>query len=211
MPQLLPVANSVSASTQNTTTGSVAAVRVSRQAPIAQATKPSSSFMRAKAKATTADLQGIDSGVYSASVLARMQDSPADDLFFYVPSGKTWGFFDGSQLNPNGLAFKAFKMMAAKGEATRVDVPSFPERGRYLLASKHGGKGWVMLCNFKRSDDAVLRLKGATPVSVLRLDDVCRLEEVRDDWRWDAAPCNLLLKAPLASTSAMWLVECNLD
>lgn len=165
----------------------------------------------AKAKATTADLQGIDSGVYSASVLARMQDSPADDLFFYVPSGKTWGFFDGSQLNPNGLAFKAFKMMAAKGEAARVDVPSFPERGRYLLASKHGGKGWVMLCNFKRSDDAVLELKGATPVSVLRLDDVCRLEEVRDDWRWDAAPGTLLLKAPLASTSAMWLVECNLD
>ena len=164
----------------------------------------------ATAKATHADLNGIDSGVYTASVLARMQDSPADDLFFYVPSGRTWGFFEFGRLNASGLAFKAFKMLAAKGEAARVDAPSFPERGRYLLASKHEGRGWVMLCNFKRSDDAFLALKGAQPVTVRRLDREVLLEEVKA-WGWNAKSGVLSLKAPLNSTSAMWLVECKLD
>lgn len=162
------------------------------------------------ARATAADLQGIDAGVYAASVLARMQDSAADDLFFYTPSGRLWGFFVRGGMNPNGYAFKAFQMLAAKGEAVRVDAPSFPERGRYLLAAKHAGKGWVMLCNFKRSDDAVLVLKGGTPVKVRRLDQEVMLEEVKA-WKWNDKQGVLTLTAPLASTSAMWLVECNLS
>ena len=162
------------------------------------------------ARATAEDLMGVDAGVYAASVLARMQDSPANDLFFYTPSGALWGFFVRGGMNANWYAFKAFQMLAAKGEAVRVDVPSFPERGRYLLASKHGGKGWVMLCNFKRSDDAYLTLKGAKPVTVRRLDREVMLEEVKA-WNWNAKSGVLSLKAPLASTSAMWLVECKLD
>ena len=162
------------------------------------------------ARATAADLKGADSGVYTASVLARMQDSPADELFFYAPGSGGWGFFEAGGMNATWYAFKAFQMMSAKGAATRVDVPSKHGYGRYVLASKCHGRGWVMLCNFKRLHDAYLELKGGAPVSVRRLDQETMLEEV-SAWDWDAQRRILWLKQPLGSTSAMWLVECKLD
>ena len=162
------------------------------------------------ARATAADLKGADAGVYTASVLARMQDSPADDLFFYAPASGAWGFFVPGGMNANWYAFKAFQMMAAKGQAVRVDAPSFLTRGRYMLASKHDGKGWLMFCNFKRSDDVYLEVKGGVPVSVRRLDQETMLEEV-SAWDWNAKRSVLWLKPPLGSTSTLWLVECKLD
>ena len=160
-------------------------------------------------RVSSADLTGVDSGVYASAVLSRLHDSPVDDMFYYSATLGYWGLVAGRTRRPAWHAFKAFQQLAAQGEAVRVDVPSFPEAGRYALAAKHGGKGHAMLSSFKRGDDWKLTVKGAKPVSVKRLDNALKLETTKA-WKWNAGTGALTLVAPVGSTSALWLVEFDL-
>lgn len=162
-----------------------------------------------KAARTRSDLTGIDAAAYAASVLSRMQDAPADDLFYYAATGATWGLLRGSEKLPVYYVFKAFAALAAKGEAERVDAPSRAGVGRYVLAAKHGGRGFALVTNFKRGDDCRVLARGAAsarPASVKLIDDAESLAETTG-WELDSKTGELVLIAPISCPSAVWLVE----
>ena len=161
---------------------------------------------------TVKNLTGIDAAAYAASGLSRMQDAPADDLFYYAATGQTWGLLRGSEKLPVYYVFKAFAALAAKGEALRVDAPSRAGVGRYVLAAKHGGRGFALVTNFRRGDDCRVSVRGAAarPASVRVINDAEMLEETAD-WEIDAKTGELVLIAPVSCPSAVWLVEWKID
>lgn len=159
------------------------------------------------------DLTGIDSAVYASSVLSRFQDSPVDDMFYYAANTSIWGLFYSGRKLPVWHVFKAFATMAAKGEAVRVDVPARIGDNRYVLASKHGGKGYLMVSNFRIAKDCFFNVKDAgKPVSVKVLGNGQGLEKTTR-WNWTAdgkGGGRIRLTAPESCSSAMWLVEFDL-
>lgn len=159
---------------------------------------------------TMSDLHGIDSGVYASSVLSRLQDSPADDLFYYRASG-IWGLVNGSERRDAWYAFKAFAILADKGEAIRVAAPSLADAGRYVLAAKHGGRGYVMVSNFRRADACRVALLGASGVESVKVLDARRKLEDYDYWDGRKDVRELELIAPPSSSSSLFLIEVTLS
>ena len=158
-------------------------------------------------------LKGADSAAYAAGVLAHLQDTPADELCYYSATLGCWALVDGLRRLPGWYVFKAFATLAAKGEATRIDAPSNVGHELYLLASKHGGRGYALVTSFCRMWPVSLTVRNAgRPTRVLVIDEMHDLEPLDGKWwTWDAKAGTVSLKPGAGCASTVWLVEFDLN
>lgn len=151
-------------------------------------------------------LTGLESGVFTAAVLMRMQDSVIDKMAFYEMMSSTWGLVDADKLPlPSYWALKAFAALVRDGR--RVEASSRPGAGWNLMAAKgRDGKGHVLVSAFKTDGAPRLRIHGGMrPVSVKALDAIRELESV-DGWTWDAASETFRIDRDCGE-SGLWLVD----
>ena len=154
----------------------------------------------------TRSLAGLDSGVFTAAVLMRMQDSVIDKMAFYTMKSAIWGIVDArKQPLPSYWALKAFAAMARDGR--RVEAPSKPGPGWNLMATKgKDGRGHILLSALKTDGNPWLRIHGGMkPVSVRVLDPMRELESV-DSWTWNAKSRIFQVDRDYGE-SGLWLVE----
>ena len=157
-------------------------------------------------------LRGPTAAAHAAGALACLQDAPIDMACFYSATSGNWGLVSGIRKLPSWYAFKAFALLAARGEATRIDVPSNIGKERYLLAAKRKDRGYVLLSSLCCSWSSCFAVRNAgKPVRVLVIDDTRNLEAMDErEWAWNAKESKVYLTPAAGCLSTVWLVEFDL-
>ena len=162
-------------------------------------------------------LTGVDAAALASGTLSYLQDFPIDGMTYYNAVGPNWGVMSGRgrEKRPSWYVFKAFALLAAKGEAVRIDVPSKPCPGTYLLASVHGGKGYLLVTRFFNAEDFTFAVAGrAVPARISVIDATRNLEEadvMTGNWLWDGDARTISVVPSAGCASSIWFCEFDLS
>ena len=142
-----------------------------------------------KAHSGPAAHNGIDSGVFTLSVLAGFQNTPLDQSYFYGSGADgNWGWKDGfRKFNKNYYAMKIFgdivtdyrtKVAATGGEETSVTV--------FAGRNEAQTKAFVLVADYRGSGTLAVNVKGldgAKVASAVVLDQTRDAEPVDVAWK----------------------------
>lgn len=136
-------------------------------------------------KVQYAKLHTLESGVFTASVMTALQDTPLDYSYYYYAAKGGWGIFDNY-----GIKHKSYYGNLAFGQIfkypNRVKATS-SNKGVYTLAGKDANGNKAMLVNLFKTGKGKLEIslngvdKAALKnVKVYMYDDAKNLEETSD-------------------------------